>query len=349
MKNENISFFERNLSIWVLICMAAGIIISLYIPVLPEKLGAMEIAGINLPTSILLWFMIFPMLLKIDFESVKDVTKSPKGLYSTWISNWFFQPLSMFIIAGIFFFGIYSQILPNDVAKDFYTGAIILGTAPCTAMVFVWSKLTNGNPAYTVVQTATNDLIILLLYVPWVSLLLGVSDIQIPFATLLSSVVIFVLIPLVVSVIVRHYTIKVKGEAALNKIIASFDKFTMIGLLLTLVLIFSFQGTAIVNNPIYIVLIAIPLIIQAFAMYFISKKLTRVMKLPKDIASPAILISTSNFFELAVAVAIATYGIDSPVVLVTTVGVLVEVPLMLYLCKLINKNNQKESIENGKN
>ncbi len=339
MENK-ISFFEKNLTIWVLLCMAMGIIISIMLPQVPNSLSSLEIAGVNLPTSILLWFMIFPMLLKIDFESVKNIRKNPKGLYSTWISNWFFQPLTMFFIAGLFFNYIYSGILPDDVSREFFTGAIILGTAPCTAMVFVWSKLTNGNPAYTVVQTATNDLIILFLFVPWVSLLLGVSDIEVPYSTLIVSTVIFVLIPLLLSIIVRHFVIKNKGiDYLYNNIIKKFDKFTMIGLLLTLVLIFSYQGLAIVSNPVYIILIAIPLIIQAFSMYFISTKLTEVFKLSKDISAPAILISTSNFFELAVVVAIATYGIDSLVVLVCTVGVLVEVPLMLFLVKLINKKN----------
>lgn len=339
MENK-ISFFEKNLSIWVLICMGLGIIISVILPQIPNSLGALEIAGVNLPTSILLWFMIFPMLLKIDFESVKGIRKNPNGLYSTWISNWFFQPITMFLIAGLFFYYIYGGILPDEVSREFFTGAIILGTAPCTAMVFVWSKLTNGNPAYTVVQTATNDLIILVLFVPWVSLLLGVSDIEVPYSTLIASTVIFVLIPLLLSVVVRHLVISKKGiEYLYANVIAKFDKFTMIGLLLTLVLIFSYQGLAIISNPGYIILIAIPLIIQAFTMYFISTKLTEVFKLPSEISAPAILISTSNFFELAVVVAIATYGIDSLVVLVCTVGVLVEVPLMLFLVKLINKKN----------
>ncbi|WOO86908.1 ACR3 family arsenite efflux transporter [Mollicutes bacterium LVI A0039] len=339
MENK-ISFFEKNLSVWVLICMVLGVFISLVLPQIPSSLNALQIAGINLPTSILLWFMIFPMLLKIDFQSIKNIRNNPNGLYSTWISNWFFQPITMFLIAGMFFYYIYAGILPADVSAEFFTGAIILGTAPCTAMVFVWSKLTNGNPAYTVVQTATNDLIILILFVPWVSLLLGVSDIEVPYSTLIASTVIFVLIPLVLSVLVRHFVIKSKGEEYLyGTVIAKFDKFTMIGLLLTLVLIFSYQGMAILSNPIYIALISIPLIIQAFLMYFISTKLTQLFKLPKDISAPAILISTSNFFELAVVVAIATYGIDSLVVLVCTVGVLVEVPLMLFLVKLINKKN----------
>lgn len=338
--DTKISFFERNLTIWVLICMLLGVVISITLPQIPSSLSSLEIAGVNLPTSILLWFMIFPMLLKIDFESIKTIKKNPKGLYSTWISNWFFQPLTMFFIAGVFFYYIYGGILPDDVSREFFTGAIILGTAPCTAMVFVWSKLTNGNPAYTVVQTATNDLIILILFVPWVSLLLGVSDIEVPYSTLIASTVIFVLIPLLLSIIVRHFVVKNKGiDYLYNKVIAKFDKFTIIGLLLTLVLIFSYQGSAIVSNPVYIVLIAIPLVLQAFSMYFISTKLTQMFKLPKDISAPAILISTSNFFELAVVVAIATYGIDSLVVLVCTVGVLVEVPLMLFLVKLINKKN----------
>ncbi len=337
---SKISFFEKNLTIWVLICMAVGVLISVLVPQIPTSLSSLEVAGVNLPTSILLWFMIFPMLLKIDFESVKSIRKNPKGLYSTWISNWLFQPLTMFVIAGVFFNYIYAGILPNDVSKEFFTGAIILGTAPCTAMVFVWSKLTNGNPAYTVVQTATNDLIILILFVPWVSLLLGVSDIEVPYSTLVASTVIFVLIPLLLSIFVRHLVIKNRGiDYLYNNVISRFDKFTMIGLLLTLVLIFSYQGLAILSNPIYIGLIAIPLVLQAFSMYFISTKLTQVFKLPKDISAPAILISTSNFFELAVVVSIATYGIDSLVVLVCTVGVLVEVPLMLFLVKLINNKN----------
>lgn len=340
---KKISFFEKNLTLWVLLCMAIGIVLSIKLPIIPNLLSKMQIGGINLPTSILLWFMILPMLLKIDFESIKNIKKNPKGLYATWISNWIFQPITMFLIAGLFFFYLYNPILQYDVSKEFFAGAIILGTAPCTAMVFVWSKLTNGDPLYTVIQTATNDIIILFLFVPWVSLLLGVSNIQIPYITLFLSIVIFVLIPLIISIITRHVIIKNKGIEYLNKnIITKFDKFTMVGLLLTLILIFSYQGTVIVNNPIYIIMIAIPLIIQAFIMFLISNKITKIMKLPDKISAPAILISTSNFFELAVVVAIATYGIDSLVVLVCTVGVLVEVPLMLFLVKIINKKNNKK-------
>jgi ACR3 family arsenite transporter len=282
--------------------------------------------------------MIYPMMLKIDFTSIKNVGKNPKGLYLTWAVNWLIKPFTMFLIASLFFFVLFKNLIPETLANDYLAGAVLLGAAPCTAMVFVWSSLTRGNPAYTLVQVATNDLIILFLFVPIVGLLLGIGGITVPWGTLFLSVLIFVVIPLVAASLTRYYVIKSKGETYLNeKVIAKFSKTTIIGLLLTLILIFSLQSDLIIDNPTHILLISIPLIIQTFFIFFIAYYGAKVMKLPHEVAAPAGMIGASNFFELAVAVAIALFPLNPGVALVTIVGVLVEVPVMLILVKIANK------------
>lgn len=335
--NQGIGFFERYLTVWVLLCMAAGILIGKYLPAVPSFLGQFEYAQVSIPIAILIWLMIFPMMLKVDFKSIKNVGKNPKGLFVTWVANWLIKPFTMFAIASLFFFVIFKNLIPADLAKDYLAGAILLGAAPCTAMVFVWSHLTKGDPAYTVVQVATNDLIILPAFAPIVAFLLGVSGVSIPWDTLLLSVVLFVVVPLAAGIITRTQLIKQKGDDYFqHTFLPKWNNITITGLLLTLILIFSFQGNIILENPLHIVLIAVPLSIQTFFIFFIAYTASKVLKLPHNIAAPAGMIGASNFFELAVAVAIALFGAQSPVALATIVGVLTEVPLMLILVKIAN-------------
>ncbi len=337
-KNTGISFFEKYLTVWVAFCMAAGILIGKFLPAIPEFLGKLEYANVSIPVAILIWLMIYPMMMKVDFKSVKYVGKNPKGLFVTWVTNWLIKPFTMFGIAWLFFYVIFKNLIPADLAKDYLAGAVLLGAAPCTAMVFVWSHLTKGNPAYTVVQVATNDLIILVAFVPIVKLLLGISNIHVPWDTLFLSVVLFVVIPLTGGVLTRAHMLKTKGADYFeNVFLPKFSNTTIAGLLLTLVIIFSFQGETILNNPIHIGLIAVPLILQTVLIFFIAYLAARALKLPHDVAAPASMIGASNFFELAVAVAIALFGTTSPVALVTIVGVLVEVPVMLALVGLANR------------
>lgn len=336
-KLEGIGFFEHYLTLWVVLCMVLGVLIGKYIPSIPDFLGKFEYANVSIPIAILIWIMIYPMMMKVDFKSVKFVGKNPKGLFVTWITNWLIKPFTMFGIAYFFFYVVFKAFIPANLAKDYLAGAILLGAAPCTAMVFVWSHLTKGNAAYTVVQVATNDLIILVAFTPIVAFLLGVSGISIPWNTLILSVVLFVVIPLAGGVFTRNTMIKNKGESYFNNtFLPKFNNITIIGLLLTLVIIFSFQGKVILENPVHIVLIAIPLIIQTVLIFAVGYGASKALKLPHSIAAPAGMIGASNFFELAVAVAIALFGTDSPVALATIVGVLVEVPVMLMLVKFAN-------------
>ena len=333
-----IGFFEKYLTVWVILCMAAGVLIGRFLPAIPSFLGQFEYANVSIPIAILIWLMIYPMMMKVDFASVKYIGKNPKGLYVTWVTNWLIKPFTMYAIAWFFFFVVFSPWIPADLARDYLAGAILLGAAPCTAMVFVWSYLTKGNAAYTVVQVATNDLIILVAFTPIVALLLGISGLTIPWATLLLSVLLFVVIPLVGGVLTRVNVIKRKGiEYFNNTFLPKFSNVTVVGLLLTLVIIFSFQGDVIINNPLHIILIAVPLTIQTFLIFFIAYLASKKLKLYHCIAAPAGMIGASNFFELSVAVAISLYGPTSPVALATIVGVLVEVPVMLTLVKIANR------------
>ena len=344
MSNESakMSFFDRYLTLWVALCIIAGIAIGKLLPVIPETLGKFEYANVSIPIAVLIWIMIFPMMLKIDFKSIVDAVKMPKGLTVTVVVNWLIKPFTMFGIAWLFFFVIYKLLIPEDLAKEYLAGAVLLGAAPCTAMVFVWSHLTKGNPAYTLVQVAINDLIIIVAFIPIVTLLLGVSGISIPWNTLIMSVVLFVVIPLVLAYIVRNSVIAHRGKGYFeNVFLTKFTGITVTGLLLTLIIIFSFQGDVILQNPLHILLIAVPLIIQTFLIFFIAYGWAKRWKLPHDIAAPASLIGASNFFELSVAVAIVLFGLNSGATLVTVVGVLVEVPVMLTLVKIANKTAWK--------
>lgn len=337
-KNSGISFFEKYLTIWVMLCMITGVLIGKFYPALPSFLSQFEYANVSIPIAVLIWLMIYPMMMKVDFASIKDVRKNPKGLYVTWIANWLIKPFTMYAIAWFFFYVVFKNFIPADLAKSYLAGAILLGAAPCTAMVFVWSHLTKGNPAYTVVQVATNDLIILIAFTPIVGLLLGIGGITIPWNTLLLSVLLFVVIPLTAGFITRVNVIKFKGEEYFRKsFVPKFNNITIAGLLLTLILIFSFQGDIITNNPWHIVLIAVPLTIQTFLIFFLSYLGARWLRLSHDIAAPAGMIGASNFFELSVAVAISLFGTTSPAALATIVGVLVEVPVMLILVRIANR------------
>lgn len=340
-ENSKISFFDKYLTIWVLICMIIGILISQYLPFIPNFLNQFEYAQISIPMAILIWVMIYPMMLKIDFKSIVKVKENIRGIVLTWCVNWLIQPFTMYIICLIFFTIIYQGIMSPSLSTQYLIGAVLLGSAPCTAMVFVWSELTNGDPAYTLVQVASNDIIILFAYVPIVTYLLGISNITIPYDTLIVSVILFVVIPFIASIITRKYIIKRKSRKYLEKdFIPKFNNITTIGLLLTLIFIFSFQGNLILSNPQDIILIAIPFTIQIFLVFTIGYLGAKILKIPQNIAAPGSLVGASNFFELAVAIAIALYGIGSPVALATTVGVLIEVPIMLTLVKIINNTKK---------
>jgi ACR3 family arsenite transporter len=292
--------------------------------------------------AVLIWVMIYPMMLKVDFQSIRNVGKNPKGLFVTWSVNWLIKPFTMYGIASLFFFVIFKAFITPELATQYLAGAVLLGAAPCTAMVFVWSTLTNGDPAYTVVQVATNDLIILVAFVPIVRFLLGVSNVAVPMDTLFLSVALFVVVPLVGGIVTRIVVTKRQGKDYFEKIfIHKFDSVTTIGLLLTLVLIFMGQSEVILNNPLHIVLIAVPLILQTFLIFRIAYGTCKLLKLPQNIAAPAGMIGASNFFELAVAVAVALFGTTSPAALATTVGVLTEVPVMLTLVKIANYRNRR--------
>ena len=337
----DIGFFDRYLTVWVVLCMIAGVLIGTFLPSVPALLGRFEYANVSIPIAVLIWLMIWPMMMKVDFASIKNVGKNPKGLYVTWATNWLIKPFTMYAIAAFFFFVVFQALIPRELARDYLAGAILLGAAPCTAMVFVWSHLTKGNPAYTVVQVATNDLIILPAFVPIVALLLGVSGITIPWDTLFLSVGLFVVVPLVGGMLTRFHVIKTKGLEYFNtSFIPKFSHVTISGLLLTLVLIFSFQGEIILKNPLHILLIALPLTLQTYLIFFIAYLAAKKLKLSHDIAAPAGMIGASNFFELSVAVAISLFGASSPVVLATIVGVLVEVPVMLSLVKIANRTTR---------
>lgn len=336
-KQEGIGFFERYLTLWVALCIVVGVAIGRFIPAIPDTLSRFEYANVSIPVAILIWLMIFPMMMKVDFNSVKNVGKKPRGIFITLFTNWIIKPFTMFGLAWLFFFVVFKTFIPDDLAHQYLAGAVLLGAAPCTAMVFVWSYLTRGDAAYTLVQVAVNDLIILVAFIPIVKFLLGIGGISIPWDTLILSVVLFIVIPLAAAIITRRGVIHRKGIDYFNNVfIKKFNNTTIIGLLLTLIILFSFQGETILNNPLHIALIAIPLIIQTLFIFFIAYGWAKAWKLSHDVAAPAGMIGASNFFELAVAVVIAVFGLNSGAALATVVGVLVEVPVMLTLVKIAN-------------
>jgi ACR3 family arsenite transporter len=338
MKKE-IAFFEKYLTIWVALCIGLGILIGNFTEDSITVLTEMEVFNVNIPVAILIWLMIYPMMLQIDFSSIKRVGQKPKGLILTVIVNWLIKPFTMAFFAWIFFSKIYAAFIEPDMVDEYIAGAIILGAAPCTAMVFVWSYLSDGDPNYTLVQVSVNDLIILIAFVPLVGLLLGITDVKIPYETLLTSVIVFVVIPLMAGWITNRTVVKTKGEEWLKKhLLPKLRPFSIIALLVTLVLLFAFQGETITNNPLIILLVAVPLIIQTYFIFFITWISGKKLKLPYSTCAPSSMIGASNFFELAVAVAIVLFGYNSPAALVTVVGVLVEVPVMLSLVAFANRH-----------
>jgi arsenite transporter len=337
-EKKTIGVFEKYLTLWVALGILAGIGIGHFAGDSIEVISSLEIAKVNIPVAVLIWLMIYPMMLQVDFTSIKQIRKKPRGVVWTLVINWLIKPFTMAFFAWIFFAKLYAAWIDPALAGEYIAGAIILGAAPCTAMVFVWSYLTDGDPNYTLVQVSVNDLIILVAFVPIVGLLLGITDVIIPYDTLVASVVIFVVVPLVAGVITQRILLKSHGKEWFKNIfLPKLKPVSIIALLVTLVLLFAFQGQNIINNPLIILLAAVPLVIQTYFIFFLAWFGGRWLKLKHNVCAPAAMIGASNFFELAVAVAIALFGLQSPAALVTVVGVLVEVPVMLSLVYLANK------------
>lgn len=338
MSEKRLGFFSKYLSLWVFLCIILGVAIGHFLPGIPAFLNQFEYEKVSIPVAILIWLMIYPMMLKVDFTSIKNAGKKPKGLIVTLVVNWLIKPFSMYALAWFFFKVVFKGLMQSDLATEYLAGAVLLGAAPCTAMVFVWSYLSDGDAGYTVVQVAVNDLVILVAFTPIVAFLLGVSDVHVPWATLILSVVLFVVIPLSAGALTRSRLIKTRGKEWFeNVFLKKFDGITEFGLLLTLVILFAFQGETILKNPLDIVLIAIPLIIQTYLIFAIGYGWSKAWKIPYEIAAPAGMIGASNFFELSVAVAISLFGLTSGAALATTVGVLTEVPVMLTLVSISKK------------
>lgn len=329
--------FERFLSVWVASAIVVGVIVGLLFPELIQLLASVEFAHVNLFVAILIWVMIFPMMVQVDFSSIKKIADNPKGLMLTLVINWLIKPFTMAALGWLFFRVVFAPWVPVETASEYIAGMILLGVAPCTAMVFVWSQMTKGDPAYTLVQVSVNDVVMIFAFAPLTALLLGVSDVVIPWQTLIISVGLYVLLPLIAGVLTRLYLQNRQGEQAVNAFLNRFKPWSVIGLLATVVLLFGFQATTILANPLAIVLIAIPLLIQTYSIFAITYMIAKTMKLPHNVAAPASMIGTSNFFELAVAVAISLFGLHSGAALATVVGVLVEVPVMLSLVWFVNR------------
>jgi ACR3 family arsenite transporter len=334
---SGLGFFGKYLSIWVGLCIIGGVGIGQVLPAIPETLSRFEYASVSIPVAILIWLMIYPMMVQVDFSSIVRVGTQPKGLTITLVTNWLIKPFTMFVIAWLFFKVIFTPWIEDELATQYLAGAILLGAAPCTAMVFVWSYLTRGDANYTLVQVAVNDLIMLVAFAPIVLLLLGISDIVVPYDTVLLSVLLYIVVPLAAGFISRVFIIRTKGKAWFDNVfLPQLSPLAIIGLLLTLILLFSFQGEVILNNPLHIALIAVPLIIQTLLIFAFAYGWAKLWKVNHEVAAPAALIGTSNFFELAVAAAIVLFGLNSGAALATVVGVLVEVPLMLLLVRFAN-------------
>jgi ACR3 family arsenite transporter len=328
--------FERYLSVWVALAIAGGVVLGIFFPSLFSQVADMELARVNLPVAVLIWVMIYPMMVQIDFSAVKAVGQKPQGLLLTCVINWLIKPFTMALLGWLFFRIFFAGLVNPETANEYIAGMILLGVAPCTAMVFVWSQLTRGDPNYTLVQVSVNDLIMIVAFAPIAAFLLGVSDITVPWETLLLSVILYVVLPLVAGVLTRKALDAEHHSDRLTRLTAALKPWSVTGLLATVVLLFAFQAGTIIAQPTAIVLIAIPLLIQTYLIFFLGCLGARMLFLPKAIGAPACLIGTSNFFELAVAVAISLFGLESGAALATVVGVLVEVPVMLSLVWLIN-------------
>ena len=328
--------FERYLTVWVALGIAAGVLLGLLIPGVFEAIALIEFAHVNLIVAVLIWIMIYPMMIQIDWSAVKDIHKKPQGLILTLVINWLVKPFTMAALGVLFFHYLFAPWVDPQSAQEYIAGMILLGVAPCTAMVFVWSQLVKGDANYTLVQVSVNDLIMVIAFAPIAAFLLGVTDVTVPWETLLISTVLYVVLPLVAGIATRFVLAKRAPDAA-GQFVAQLKPWSIVGLIATVVLLFGFQANTIIDKPLVIVLIAIPLILQTYGIFFISWWAAKRMKLPHDVAGPACLIGTSNFFELAVAVAISLFGLNSGAALATVVGVLVEVPVMLSLVAMVNK------------
>lgn len=329
--------FERYLSVWVGISICAGVGLGLIAPDIFALVATFEYAHVNLVIAVLIWLMIYPMMLQIDFTSIKDVGKKPKGLLLTLVVNWLIKPFTMAALGWLFFKGFFADWVDPQSANEYIAGMILLGVAPCTAMVFVWSQLTKGDPNYTLVQVSINDVIMIFAFAPITAFLLGVTDIQVPWETLLISVVLYVLLPLIAGMVTRAALNSRSSSERIDTLVAKLKPLSIIGLLVTVVLLFGFQANTIIDKPQIIVLIAIPLVIQTYGIFALAYFFAKRLKLPHNVAAPACMIGTSNFFELAVAVAISLFGLHSGAALATVVGVLVEVPVMLSLVWFANR------------
>lgn len=330
--------FERYLSVWVAAAIAIGVTLGVMFPPLFELIAKAEVAHVNIVVALFIWIMIYPMMVQVDFSTIKEVGKNPKGLMLTLIINWLIKPFSMAALGWLFFEGLFADFVSPETAQEYIAGMILLGVAPCTAMVFVWSQLTKGDANYTLVQVSVNDIIMIFAFAPIAGLLLGVSDIHVPWLTLMISVVLYVLLPLIAGVLTRKaLNNSAQNEAAVQSFLEKIKPYSVIGLLATVVLLFGFQANTILAQPLNIVLIAIPLVLQTYGIFAITYFIALKLRLKHNIAGPACLIGTSNFFELAVAVAISLFGLHSGAALATVVGVLVEVPVMLSLVAIVNK------------
>lgn len=327
--------FERFLTVWVALGIAAGVALGLVMPAAFEAIAAMEYAQVNLVVAVFIWIMIYPMMIQIDWAAVKDVRKKPQGLVLTLTVNWLIKPFTMAALGVLFFEYIFAPWVDPATASEYIAGMILLGVAPCTAMVFVWSQLVKGDASYTLVQVSINDLVMVFAFAPIAAFLLGVTNVSVPWATLLLSTVLYVVLPLAAGVVTRHL-LQRRSTQAVSHFVAALKPWSVVGLIATVVLLFGLQAQTIIAKPMVIGLIAVPLVLQTYGIFFLAWWLARRMKLPHNIAGPACLIGTSNFFELAVAVAISLFGLHSGAALATVVGVLVEVPVMLSLVAMVN-------------
>ncbi|XOZ33016.1 ACR3 family arsenite efflux transporter [Halomonadaceae bacterium KBTZ08] len=335
---EGMGLFERYLSVWVALAIVVGIAMGQWLPVVPDVLSRFEYAQVSIPVAVLIWAMIFPMMVQIDFAAIAGVRRQPRGLIVTTTINWLVKPFTMFVIAWFFLMVVFEPLIETGLAREYLAGAILLGAAPCTAMVFVWSYLTRGDAAYTLVQVSLNDLIMLFAFAPIVMFLLGLSNMIVPWETIALSVVLYIVIPLAAGYATRRWVIARHGTDYFDNVFMKrLGPVTPVGLILTLVLLFAFQGEVILQNPLHIVLIAVPLILQTFLIFAIAYGWAMAWRVPHSVAAPGAMIGASNFFELAVAAAIALFGLQSGAALATVVGVLVEVPLMLGLVKIANR------------
>ncbi len=329
--------FERWLTLWVGLAMVAGVALGSLWPAVFEAVAALQWGRVNLVVAALIWLMIYPMMLKVEPACLREVGRRPKGLMLTLVVNWLVKPFTMAALGLLFFGHVYSAWVPPEEAQQYVAGMILLGVAPCTAMVFVWSHLTDGDPNYTLVQVSINDLVLVFAFAPIAGLLLGVTDLQVPWPTLLASVVLFVVVPLAAGVLTHRWLAGRGGQAAVERLAERFKPASILGLVLTVVLLFGFQAETLLSRPDRVVLVALPLLVQSYGIFAIAYGLARWLRLPFEVAAPAALIGTSNFFELAVAVAISLFGMQSGAALATVVGVLIEVPVMLSLVALANR------------